>query len=130
VLIAALLCALFWRRWLLLAQSPTTAQLARLHPIAWQILFLALLGVVLLMGTNALGVTMILALLFLPAAAALPWSRRIPTALALAALIGLIDVYLGFELSNQMEWPFSHSVGGVGFAILMLSHSSALLVRA
>ncbi|MDB5318761.1 MAG: mntB 1 [Phycisphaerales bacterium] len=130
VLIAALLCALFWRRWLLLAQSPTTAQLARLHPIAWQVLFLSMLGVVLLLGTNALGVVMILALLFLPAATALPWARRIPTALALAAVIGLIDVYLGFQLSNRMEWPFSHSVGGVGFAILMLSHLAALPFRA
>jgi ABC-type Mn2+/Zn2+ transport system permease subunit len=127
VLVAATLCALLWRRWLLLAQSPTTAQLARLHPIAWQILFLSLLGVVLLLGTNTLGVVMVLALLFLPAATALPWARRIPLTLALSAFIGLIDVYVGFQFSNRMEWPFSQSVGGVGFVLLMLSHGAALV---
>jgi ABC-type Mn2+/Zn2+ transport system permease subunit len=110
-----------------LAQSPTTAQLARLHPIAWQILFLSLLGVVLLLGTNTLGVVMVLALLFLPAATALPWARRIPLTLALSAIIGLIDVYVGFQFSNRMEWPFSQSVGGVGFVVLLLSHGVALL---
>jgi zinc transport system permease protein len=127
LLIAAALCALLWRRWLLLAQSPTTAQLARLHPIAWEALFFILLGAVVLLGTSTMGVLMVLALLFLPAATALPWARRIPPGLLLATAFALLDVYLGFQLSNIMEWPLSQSVGGVGFALLLLSHLTAQL---
>jgi ABC-type Mn2+/Zn2+ transport system permease subunit len=126
---AAVLCGVLWRRWLLLAQSPTTAQLARLHPIAWEALFLVLLGVVLLLGTSTMGVVMVLALLFLPAAAALPWARRVPAALLLAALIAVLDVYVGFQVSNEMEWPLSQTVGAVGFALLVVSQLLALLIR-
>jgi ABC-type Mn2+/Zn2+ transport system permease subunit len=71
----------------------------------------------------------VLALLFLPAATALPWVRRIPPALALATLIGLVDVYAGFQLSNHMDWPFSQTVGAVGFALMLLSHFCAMLAR-
>src|SRR5688500_16482028 len=88
---AALLVAVLWRRWLLLAQAPTTARLASLHPAAWDVLFLALAGTAVLMGTTTMGVVMVLALLFLPAAAALPWGRRLPGTMALAVVFGLID---------------------------------------
>jgi zinc transport system permease protein len=129
VLPCAVVCAALWRRWLLLAQSPTTAKIATLHPVAWDLLFLVLLGTIVLMGTHAMGVVMVLALLFLPAATALPWARRIPTALALSIVIALIDVVLGFYLSVRLNWPFSQSVGGAGFAILVLSQFAAHLIR-
>jgi hypothetical protein len=35
----------------------------------------------------------------------------------------------GFVMSNEMSWPFSHSVGGVGCAGLMGSHAIRQLVR-
>jgi ABC-type Mn2+/Zn2+ transport system permease subunit len=125
----AILCAILWRRWLLLAQSPATARIATLHPVAWDLLFLFLLGAVVLMGTHAMGVIMVLALLFLPAASALPLSRRIPTALGLAVAFALLDVAAGFWLSVRLEWPFSQSVGGAGFATLLLSQIAARFVR-
>jgi ABC-type Mn2+/Zn2+ transport system permease subunit len=129
LLITAAVTALLWRRWLLLAQSPTTAQLAALHPAAWDLLFLALAGAAVLMGTSTVGVVMVLALLFLPAAAALPWARRLPGTIALAVAIALLDTALGFYLSNLWNWPFSQSVGGVGCAVLILSHLLRSLVR-
>jgi ABC-type Mn2+/Zn2+ transport system permease subunit len=125
---AALLVAVLWRRWLLLAQAPTTARLASLHPAAWDVLFLALAGTAVLMGTTTMGVVMVLALLFLPAAAALPWGRRLPETMALAVVFGLIDAGAAFYLSNRLDWPFSQSVGGVGFVVLVLSHVLARLV--
>jgi ABC-type Mn2+/Zn2+ transport system permease subunit len=119
---AAAVAAVLWRRWLLLAQAPTTAQLAALHPAAWDGLFLTLTGAAVLMGTNTMGVVMVLVLLFLPAAAALPWGRRLPGTMALAVVFGLVDAAIGFYLSNRLDWPFSQSVGGVGFVVLVLSH--------
>src|SRR5215208_3389696 len=52
----ALVCALCWRRWMLLAQSPAAAQLAGVSPPRWDAAFLCLLAGVVLFGTNALGV--------------------------------------------------------------------------
>ncbi len=122
LLIAAISCALLWRRWLLLAQAPAAAELAGLRPARWDALFLSLLTLVLLLGTSALGVVMILAMLFLPAATVLPWTRRIPATLLAAALLSLVFLTIGFAVSNQMSWPLSQSVGCVGFTALLLSH--------
>lgn len=125
LLIVAIACAMLWRRWLLLAQAPAAAELAGLHPARWDTAFLALLTLILLLGTQSLGVVMVLAMLFLPAATVLPWARRIPAALAASALLSLIFLAAGFYLSNHENWPFSQSIGGVGFAALVISHLGA-----
>src|SRR5688572_3285330 len=116
------LCALLWRRWLLLAQNPTAARLAGLRPALWDGLFLVLLALVVVMGTGTSGILMVLALLVLPGACVLPWVKRIPPALLASALLALAFVAMGFVLSIEMEWPFSQSVGGVGFAAAIASH--------
>jgi zinc transport system permease protein len=130
VLLAVTVVAVaLWRRWLLIAQSPTTAQLARRFPALWDLLFLCLLGGVVLIGTHAVGVVMVLALLFLPAATVLPVANRIPPAIALAMGVGICDFALGFYLSNKLSWPLSQAVGGVGFGFFLLSHVVGLLAR-
>lgn len=129
ILIAAgLVCAILWRRWLLIAQTPAAAELAGLHTPRWDALFLFLLTLILLLGTGTLGVVMVLSLLFLPAATAMPWTKRIPAALIVSAALSLFFVAGGFYLSNTMSWPFSQSVGGIGFAVLVASHVLRLLV--
>lgn len=119
---AGIVCALLWRRWLLMAQAPAAAELAGLRPHRWDALFLALLTITTLLGTHVLGIVMVLVMLFLPAAAVLPWARRIPAALVVSALLALIFLAAGFYLSNVMNWPLSQSVGGVGFAVVLVSH--------
>src|SRR5439155_2685866 len=115
LLAAGLLCALLWRRWLLFSQAAATAEAAGLNPRRWEVLFLCLLAIVLLLGTSALGTVMVLAMLFLPAAAILPWTRRVPDALFGAALLSLAFLALGFACSVKWELPLSQSVGGIGF---------------
>jgi ABC-type Mn2+/Zn2+ transport system permease subunit len=129
LLLAAVACAALWRRWLILAQAPATAELAGLSPAAWDAVFLAILTLVLLLGTDSLGVVMVLAMLFLPAATVLPWARRIPAAMAASAALSLVFLAAGFYLSNTMGWPLSQSVGGVGFVVLAFSHTAAMLRR-
>ena len=58
----------------------------------------------------------------LPAATVLPWAPRIPNAIASAVSVALLSVAIGFVLSVEMDWPLSHSVGGVGFAAFLVSH--------
>jgi ABC-type Mn2+/Zn2+ transport system permease subunit len=130
LVLVALACAVLWRRWLLIAQAPAAAELAGLRPARWDALFLTFLTTVLLLGTDSLGMVMVLAMLFLPPATVLPWTRRIPVALVTSALLSLCFLSLGFYLSNTNSWPLSQSVGGVGFAAVLLSHIAAKLRKA
>ena len=125
LLVCAAGAAMLWRRWLLLAQAPATAALAGLRPAAWEALFLWLLAATVLLGTNALSVVMVLVMLFMPAAAVLPWVRRVPAALGASVAVSQVMYVAGFVLANEMDWPLSHSVGAVGFAVLLASHAAA-----
>ena len=127
LLAAGLGCGMLWRRWLLLAQAPAAAELSGLHPTRWDAAFLSLLALVLLLGTDSLGVVMVLGLVFLPAGAVLPWSRRIPVALAGSTALGLILLGVGFYASNVMSWPLSQSVGSAGILVLVVSHVLAFV---
>ena len=125
LLVVCGVCAMLWRRWLLLAQAPAAAELAGLHPARWDTLFLTLLTAIMLLGTASTGIVLVLAMLFLPAATVLPWARRIPATLIACALLALVFVAAGFYLTNRMRWPFSQSVGGVGFVALAISQLTA-----
>jgi ABC-type Mn2+/Zn2+ transport system permease subunit len=125
LLIVGVVFAILWRRWLLIAQAPATAELAGLRPHRWDALFLLLLTITTLLGTDSLGIVMVLVMLFLPAAAVLPWARRIPAALGVSAVLSLIFLATGFYLSNEMNWPLSQSVGGVGFVFVIVLHLAA-----
>lgn len=125
LLLAAGLVAVLWRRWLLMAQAPSAAELSGLRPAVWDAFFLSLLAVILLLGTNAQGVVLVLAMLFLPVATVLPWASRVPAALTASALLGVGLVAAGFYLSNTQQWPLSQSIGGAGFATMLASHSVA-----
>lgn len=125
LLAAALACAVLWRRWLLLSQAPAMAEVAGLRTGRWELGFLCLLALVLLVGTNALGALMVIAMLFLPAAAVLPWARRVPTALAGAAGLSLLFLLGGLVLSVEWNLPLSQSVGGVGFVAMIVLHLAA-----
>jgi ABC-type Mn2+/Zn2+ transport system permease subunit len=129
LIVTGIVAALLWRRWLLLAQAPAAAELAGVQPARWDSLFLSLLALVLLLGTDSQGVVMVLAMLFLPAAAVLPWARRIPTAMVGSLLIALMMLFVGFVFSNEMKWPMSQSVGGAGFVVMSASNVIASLKR-
>ena len=122
LLLVALICASLWRRWLLISQAGPTAELSGLHPGRWDAAFLILLTVVLFMGTSSVGVLLTLAMLFLPAAIVLPFSRRIPQAMFSGCIVSVILLVGSFSISNSMDWPYSQTVGGVGFTLLAGSH--------
>ena len=129
LLITGIVCAALWRRWLLLAQAAPTAEVAGVRPQLWEIGFLCLLAIVLLVGTSDLGAVMVIAMLFLPAAAILPWVRRVPAALIGACVLALIFLGCGLILSVEWNLPLSQSVGGIGFVFLIIMHLAARLRR-
>ncbi|HEV8378508.1 MAG TPA: metal ABC transporter permease [Tepidisphaeraceae bacterium] len=125
LLAAGALCAVLWRRWLLIAQAPAIAEAAGRRTNRWETLFLCILAVILLMGTSSLGAVMVIAMLFLPAATALPWANRVPTALVFSMILSLIFLVAGLVLSIEFNLPLSQSVGGFGFCCLVVSHAAA-----
>jgi zinc/manganese transport system permease protein len=129
LLLTGALCALLWRRWLLLAQAPAVAEAAGRRTNRWETLFLCILAVILLMGTSSLGAVMVIAMLFLPAATALPWANRIPTALTLSIILAVIFLAAGVLLSIEWNLPLSQSVGGFGFCALVVSHAAARVLK-
>jgi len=129
LLLAGAVVAAAWRRWLLLAQAPDAAAAAGVRTERWDIGFLCLLAIVLLVGTSDLGAVMVLAMLFLPAAAVLPWTRTVPAALITSALLAIILLLAGFVCSMEWDLPLSQSVGAAGFAALIILHGLARLPR-
>lgn len=129
LLVAGAVCGLLWRRWLLMAQAPAAAQLARLSPPRWDALLLCLLAGVVLLGTNASSAPMVLSMLFLPPATALPWVRRIPPALVASVVLSQLYLIVGFIVSVRMEWPLSHSIAGVGFITMAVSNVAARVAK-
>ena len=129
LLVVAACCAVLWRRWLLVAQAPAAAEVAGVHPARWNAVFLVLLAAVLVLATNTVGTVLVIAMLFLPAATVLPWVPRVPHALVGAVVVGAVSVSVGFVLSVEMDWPLSHSAGGTGFAIFLMSHLLAQIRR-
>jgi len=113
---------MLWRRWLLLAQAPTTAQIAGIHPARWHLLFLATLSTIVLISTDVLGIVLVITMLFLPAVAVLPWARRLPETMTWALVVGVGALAGGFVLSTEMEWPLSQSVAAAGLVLVALSH--------
>jgi hypothetical protein len=47
--------------------------------------------------------------------------------MVVVAILSILYLAVGFYLSNVMSWPLSHSVGAVGFVVLLLSHLAAWL---
>lgn len=121
LLIAAAIVAALWRRWLLIAQQRSAAELSGLRVARWDALFLCLLALIVLIGTATQGLILVLAMIFLPPAIAYPWARRIPTLLGISCVISILCVAGAFVLSNAGSLPLSHSLGGIGFGLLLAS---------
>ena len=78
----------------------TTMQL----PVGWlNNLLLVLLAVVIVISLSAVGVVMVLAMLITPAAAAFLLTRRLPTMMLVAAVIGVVSGVVGLYLSFHLE---------------------------
>lgn len=129
LLVCGVVAAVLWRRWLLLAQAPGVASVAGLRPGLWDGGFLALLAIIILVGTNALGVVLVMSLLFLPAGAVLPWVRRVPTAMIASSVLAVLIYAGGFLIANHPDfnWPLSQTVGGVGLGVFLVSYVASTL---
>lgn len=82
--------------------------------------FLGLVVLNLVVGFQAIGALMMVGLMILPAVAARFWSQRLPVLIGVAALLGVIAVWLGLLLSYHAGLPSGPAiivVAGAGYGL-------------
>jgi manganese/iron transport system permease protein len=89
----------FYKEFLVLSFDPTLATTLRLPVKFLQNLLMVLLAVVIVISLQAVGVALVLAMLVTPASTAYLMTRRLPSMMILAAVIGAVSSLLGLYLS-------------------------------
>lgn len=114
---------LLYKELLVLAFDPTLAVVLRLPVSALRYLLLVLIAVTIVISLQTVGVALMLAMLVTPAAAAQLLTRRLPTMMAVAALIGagsnVMGLYLSYYL-NIASGPAMVLVATLVFGVVFL----------
>jgi len=129
-LLALLLLAFLYRPLVYASVSPQAAKAAGVPVGAVGLLFMLAVAIAVEESALVAGALLSTALLIGPAAAAVRWSRHVGQAAALAALLGLLAVWLGIALAYQSYfWPPGHRGWPVSFFIVMLVLIEYLVAR-
>ncbi|AIG03861.1 manganese(II)/zinc(II) ABC transporter, permease protein [Pseudomonas fluorescens] len=113
--------ALIYRLLVLDTLDPLFLQtVSRLGPLAHGV-FLTLVVLNLVVGFQAIGALMVVGLMMLPAAASRFWSRRLPTLIAVSAVLGSLSVWLGLLLSFHYSLPSGPAIVLVAGGLYLLS---------
>lgn len=102
-LIVLLTIVAFYKEFLVLSFDPILADTLQLPVTFLQNLLLLLLAVVIVISLRAVGVALVLAQLVTPAATAFLLTRRLPTMMVLAAIIGAVSGLVGLYLSFYVD---------------------------
>jgi ABC-type Mn2+/Zn2+ transport system permease subunit len=89
----------FYKEFLVLSFDPVLAVTLRLPVQLLKNLLLVLIAAVIVISLQAVGVALVLAMLVTPAAGAYLLTRRLPTMMALSAVIGVLSAVAGLYLS-------------------------------
>lgn len=101
--VVLLIVVSFYKEFLVLSFDRTLATTMQL-PVGWlNNLLMVLLAVVIVISLSAVGVVLVLAMLITPASAAYLLSRRLPTMMIVAAMIGVASSVVGLYLSFHLE---------------------------
>ncbi len=126
--IVLLLLALIWRPVLLCAIDPELAKMRGVAVRRVGIMQLAALALAVALSSMTVGAVLSTALLIGPAAIALRFSRSVLTAVVLAALSGMISVWIGiwlawesFYWTDGRGWPVSFFIVSIIFVLWLIS---------
>ena len=113
----------FYKEFLVLAFDPTLAVVLRLPVTVLRYLLLVLIAVTIVVSLQTVGVALMIAMLVTPAAAAQLLTRRLPSMMATAALIGAFSNVTGLYLSyyaNIASGPAMVLVATAVFGVVFL----------
>jgi len=112
----------FYKEFLVLSFDPTLATTLRLPVKFLGNLLMVLLAVVIVISLQAVGVALVLAMLVTPASTAYLITRRLPSMMALAAMIGAISSLLGLYLSFYVNVASGPAIVLIQTGIFILAY--------
>lgn len=110
----------FYKEFLVLSFDPLLAATLRLPVVFLQNLLLVLLAGVIVVSIQAVGVALVIAMLITPASSAYLLSKRLPSMMMVAALIGSISALVGLYLSFYANIPSGPAIVLVETGIFLL----------
>jgi len=111
---------LFYKEFLVISFDPVLATTLRLPVTFLRYLLLVLIAVTVVVALQAVGIALMLAMFVTPAATASLLTRRLPTLMALAALIGSFSGVAGLYASYYLNIASGPAVVLVATAIFMV----------
>jgi ABC-type Mn2+/Zn2+ transport system permease subunit len=129
-----LVVLLFYKELVIVSFDPTLARTLRLPTSVYRYLLFVLVAVTVVVSLQTVGVGLMLAMLIVPASAAFLLSRRLPSMMAIGALLGLLSGAIGLYLSFYWSVASGAAIVLVAiaffFAALALSPHRGFLRRA
>jgi zinc/manganese transport system permease protein/manganese/iron transport system permease protein len=113
--------AVFHRSLVALALDPRIAAVLGLGPRSAQAALVGLVTLAVVASYQAVGSLLVVGLLLAPAVAAGHWTMRIPTRMALAAVLGVLSVLVGLLVSWYAATAAGASVAATALAVSGLS---------
>lgn len=124
--VTLLLAVLGHRSFVAVTVDPRQAQLLGLRPRVAHVLLVSLITLAVVAAYQAVGSLLVVGMLLGPAVAAGRWATRIPSIMALAALIGAVAVAAGLIIS----WHLGTAAGAtIAFVAILSAAGSAVLHR-
>ena len=118
--IALVATLVFYRAFLASAFDEQKAQLLGLRPNLTRLVLLGLIALAVVASFRTVGALLVFGLLIAPAAAAALIARRIPVMMATAALIGVLAVFVGLELSFHLDLAAGASMAATAVAMFFV----------
>jgi ABC-type Mn2+/Zn2+ transport system permease subunit len=118
--VTLLLTVVLYRPFLAVSFSRDQASLLGMRPGLAHVAQLGLLALVIGASFRTVGTLLVFALIVAPPAAAAQLSRRVPTMMALAAVLGVVAVYVGLVISFHLDLAGSATIALVAVAEFFL----------
>lgn len=128
--VTLLAAALAHRALLALAFDARVAAVLGLRPALAQGLLVGLVTLAVVVSYQAVGSLLVVGLLIAPAVAASQWTQRIPTTMALAALVGVVAVLVGLLVSWYAATAAGSSIAMAAIGLAVLSAALRATTRA
>lgn len=130
--VTVVLTVLLYRPFLAVSFSEDKAALLGMRPRLAHFAQLSLLALVIVASFRTVGTLLVFALIVAPPAAASQLARRVPTTMALAAVLAVVAVYLGLVISFHLDLAGSATIALVAvaqFFVIVLARDAVHAVR-
>ena len=111
---------LFYKEFLIISFDPVLATTLRLPATFLRYLLLVLIAITIVVSLQVVGIALMMAMLVTPAAAASLLTRRLPSMMAIAAVIGVISSVAGLYASYYLDIASGPAIVLVATAVFIL----------